>query len=50
MQTKARALAHKILGLTPEECLDKAETMFREMDLQWDLEQLEKVKQYVVDI
>ena len=34
----------KIIGLTPEECLAKAETMFREMDLQWDLAELEKVR------
>jgi hypothetical protein len=44
LQPKARALAEKIIGLTPEECLKKAEAMFREMDLQWDLEQLEKVR------
>jgi len=37
-------LAKKIIGLTPEECLDRAETMFREMDLQWDLTELEKVR------
>ena len=35
---------NKIIGLTPEECLSKAETMFREMDLQWDLAELEKVR------
>ncbi len=35
----------KIIGLTAEECLDKAEAMFREMDLQWDLEQLAKVRE-----
>jgi hypothetical protein len=37
----------RIIGLTPEECLAKAETMFREMDLQWDLAELEKVRQNV---
>ncbi|HPV43526.1 MAG TPA: hypothetical protein PKX40_20265 [Spirochaetota bacterium] len=30
----------KIIGLTPEECLERARSMFREMDLQWDLEQM----------
>ena len=32
-------------GMSPEECLEKAREMFEEIDLQWDLEQLEKVKQ-----
>ncbi|MBP7736151.1 MAG: AAA family ATPase [Spirochaetes bacterium] len=41
LQPKARVLAKKIIGLTPEECLERARTMFQEMDLQWDLEQLE---------
>jgi len=31
-------------GITAEEYLEKARVMFEEMDLQWDLEQLEKVK------
>ncbi len=30
-------------GLSAQEYLDKAEKLFREMDLQWDLEQLERV-------
>ncbi len=32
-------------GITADEYLDKAEKLFKEMDLQWDLEQLEKVRQ-----
>jgi class 3 adenylate cyclase len=36
------AMSEKML---PEEYLEKARTMFVEMDLQWDLEQLEKVEQ-----
>jgi class 3 adenylate cyclase/tetratricopeptide (TPR) repeat protein len=32
-------------GITATAYLDKAETMFREMDLEWDLEQLERVRQ-----
>ena len=35
----------KHIGLTPEECLDRAELMFKEMDLQWDLAELAKVRQ-----
>ena len=36
---------YKLLnGITAEEYLEKARVMFEEMDLQWDLEQLEKVK------
>jgi class 3 adenylate cyclase len=31
-------------GITGEEYLEKAQVMFEEMDLKWDLEQLEKVK------
>jgi len=31
-------------GISAPEYLDKAETLFREMDLQWDLEQLERVR------
>jgi len=31
-------------GITAEEYLEKPRVMFEEMDLQWDLEQLEKVK------
>ncbi len=38
----------KRLGLSPEECLEKAETMFREMDLQWDLAELAKVRSSMV--
>ena len=30
-------------GLSAEEYLEKARTMFQEMDLQWDLEQLERI-------
>jgi class 3 adenylate cyclase len=32
-------------GITAKGYLDKAETMFREMDLEWDLKQLEQVRQ-----
>jgi hypothetical protein len=32
-------------GVTANEYLEKAETMFREMDLQWDLDELERVRQ-----
>ena len=31
-------------GITAKEYLDKAETLFKEMDLEWDLEQLERVR------
>jgi len=31
-------------GLTANDYLAKAEKLFREMDLQWDLEQLERVR------
>jgi hypothetical protein len=31
-------------GITAEEFLEKARVLFEEMDLKWDLEQLEKVK------
>jgi len=31
-------------NITAEEYLEKARVMFEEMDLQWDLEQLKKVK------
>ena len=31
-------------GISPQEYLNKAETLFREMDLQWDLEQLERIR------
>ena len=31
-------------GIGAPEYLSKAETLFREMDLQWDLEQLERVR------
>ena len=31
-------------GISAPEYLNKAETLFREMDLQWDLEQLERVR------
>jgi class 3 adenylate cyclase/tetratricopeptide (TPR) repeat protein len=31
-------------GITADEYLEKARVMFEEMDMQWDLEQLEKVK------
>jgi class 3 adenylate cyclase len=31
-------------GISAPEYLDKAETLFREMDLQWDLEQLEQIR------
>ncbi len=32
-------------GITADEYLDKADVLFKEMDLQWDLKQLEKVRQ-----
>lgn len=36
---------HKELdGIKAEEYLDKARVMFEEMDLQWDLDELEKLK------
>lgn len=41
---KARIWAKKIIGLTPEECLEKARAMFEEMDLTWDLEELGKIR------
>jgi hypothetical protein len=31
-------------GITAEEYLEKAETMFEEMELEWDLEELKKIK------
>lgn len=31
-------------GIRAREYLDRAEKLFREMDLQWDLEQLERVR------
>jgi hypothetical protein len=31
-------------GISAKEYLEKAEKLFREMDLQWDLEQLERVR------
>jgi len=30
-------------GITAEEYLDKARSMFQEMDLQWDLDELDKI-------
>ncbi len=42
---RAHVYAEKRLGLSPEECLEKAEAMFREMDLQWDLAELAKVRE-----
>ncbi|MBN2079419.1 MAG: hypothetical protein JW838_10670, partial [Spirochaetes bacterium] len=45
---RAHVYAEKRLGLSPEECLDKAETMFREMGLEWDLAELEKVRDSMV--
>jgi class 3 adenylate cyclase len=35
-------------GITAKEYLEKAETMFREMDLEWDLEQLERARTELV--
>lgn len=37
----------KIIGLTPEECLEQAEKMFLEMELRWDLEELRKVRDII---
>jgi hypothetical protein len=34
-------------GISAAEYLNKAKTMFEEMDLQWDLEQLERVMEKV---
>jgi hypothetical protein len=31
-------------GIKAEDCLEKARVMFEEMDLQWDLDELEKLK------
>ena len=37
-------IKHKELnGITAEEYLKKAKTMFEEMDLQWDLDELERI-------
>lgn len=44
LRLKARALAKKLLGLTPEECLGKAEAMFLDMSLRWDMGQLKEVR------
>jgi len=33
----------KLNGLSAEEYLEKARTMFQEMDLQWDLDELDKI-------
>ena len=30
-------------GMTAEECLQKARTMFEEMDLEWDLDELARI-------
>jgi len=43
-QQHLREQIKKNIGLTPEECLAKAETMFRDMDLQWDLDQLRDLR------
>ena len=40
---RLREKANKIIGLSPEECLAKAEAMFEEMALRWDLAELVKV-------
>ncbi len=37
----------KIFGITLEECLDSAEAMFKEMNLEWDMEQSEKVRMFI---
>ncbi len=34
----------QLSGVSPTEYLDKAEILFKEMDLEWDLEQLVKVR------
>ena len=34
----------KLHGITAKEYLDKAKSMFEEMDLAWDLNELDKVK------
>ena len=33
-------------GIKAEEYLEKAKTMFKEMDLQWDLDELERISSY----
>ena len=33
----------KLYGITAEEYLEKARTLFEEMDLQWDLDELDKI-------
>ena len=35
---------HQLNGISHEEYLDKAEVLFKEMDLEWDLEELEKFR------
>jgi len=30
-------------GITAKECLEKARAMFEEMDLQWDLDELDRI-------
>jgi len=39
-----RSKYKELNSITATEYLEKAETMFREMDLEWDLEQLERVR------
>ncbi len=35
---------HELNGLSANQCLDKAADLFRELDLQWDLDEMEKFK------
>ena len=41
---EANSKYKELNGISAEEYLEKAETMFEEMDLQWDLDELDKVK------
>ena len=41
---KSQSKIKELNGINASEYLNKAETLFREMDLQWDLEQLEQIR------
>jgi len=45
---KSLYLLKNKIGLTPEDCLEKAEDMFRKMNLQWDLCQVKKIKEIIL--
>jgi hypothetical protein len=42
---KPKSTYKELIGISATAYLDKAETMFRGMDLEWELEQLERVRQ-----